>query len=82
MPERRRKRWREEHIEILTHPPLLSPYHTPHRNHSKTYREQSRRVKKDVTCGIAAAAARAFDISPWEVEATEEFMWESRAGLP
>ena len=32
--------------------------------------------------GIADAAARAFTISPWEVEAAEEPLWDNTAGLP
>ena len=35
-----------------------------------------------MSLGIADAAGRAFGITPWEVEASEESMWDSRAGLP
>ena len=35
-----------------------------------------------MTLGIADAAARAFGITPWEVEVSEESLWDSKADLP
>ena len=46
-----------------------SPSPCPPYPHSRAWREQSRQAKKDVTMGIADAAARAFTISPGETEA-------------
>ena len=64
-------------FELNPIPPFPQTHH-----HSKTYRETSRRVQRDVTYGIADGVARLLDISPWELQDPQEFLQDRRAGSP